>query len=92
MRRAFASALSHRQQREGALKMKAKDRVRLIGGLGIAVTSICLIAKAWYCIHSPFQERLDISLLLGLIVGFSFIHSAAIMELRNKIDNLEKRR
>jgi len=74
------------------MRIKNKNMVRVIGGLGVAITTACLLIKAWHCLHSPMHERLDLTLLLGLIVGFSLIHSAVSIELRNKIEALEKRR
>ena len=74
------------------LKIKKKSHIRMIGYLGIGVTVLCLILKMIHAGHSSVQEQADMCVLLGLIVGFSLINSAALLELRNKLDSLGKRR
>ena len=74
------------------LKLKKKAQIRAIGLLGIGVTVISLFLKAFCCMHVSVQERMDMGIMLGLIVGFSLMNSAALLELRNKVESLEKRR
>lgn len=74
------------------LKIKKKSQIRAIGYLGIVVTVLSLILKAVNCAEMPLQERTDMGILLGLIVGFSLMNSAALLELRSRVESLEKRR
>lgn len=74
------------------LKIKKKSHIRAIGYLGIGVTVLCLILKVMNCAQVSVQERADMGILLGLIVGFSLINSAAMLELRNKLNSMSKRR
>jgi hypothetical protein len=74
------------------MKMKTKTRVRLVGGFGIALVAVSFIYKLIYCLKMPSAVRLDSTILLGIIIGFSFIHSAGLIELRGKIESLEKKR
>ena len=74
------------------LKIKKKSHIRAIGYIGIGVTVLCLFLKMMHTGHASAQEQADVAVLLGLIVGFSLINSAALLELSNKIDSLSKRR
>jgi hypothetical protein len=74
------------------MKMKTKQRARFIGGIGIAVIVISLLAKALYCMQASAHEQVDMMILLGLVIGFSLLQSGAMLEMRAKIEALEKKR
>jgi hypothetical protein len=60
--------------------------------IGVVVTIACLILKALYSSSISLQAREDAAIMIGLIVGFSLINSAALLQLKGRIDSMGRRR